>query len=353
MSKNKSLLMISRYYYPYFEAGGPVKSTKNFLSFHSSKYNITLFTSNESLLETNEKTLNNKIFYLKKIEFLKKMFFELYINKSVDIVYINSFFNFYSFSAILICSFSNLKLFIHSRGVLKQAQINHKKIKKILYIFFIKFFCKRFTFLVNESGEKKTIKKYFLNPKIKYAYNYVDVPRNKITYSNNKFLFYSRISSEKGLLFLLKLIKKYEIDIDLDFYGNIWDDKYFEKCNKLISSITCSKINYKGIIKPEKIDEIISKYHCLVLPTRGENFGHVIYESLKNSVPVISSENIPWELSKRECGVNLKMDHFSFKNQILRYKNMDVKNYKLQKQNALNYSMEYYKSQKFFKINNE
>ena len=345
--KNKSLLMVSRYYYPFYEAGGPVKSTKNFIKFNSSKFNIMLLTSSKSLSTSKNKNyLNKDIFYLNKFDFVKKIFSEVYIKKSVDLVYVNSFFNFYSFSAILISSFSNLRLFIHSRGVLKQAQINHKKYKKKLYIFLIKFFCNKFTFLVNETGEKETIEKYFNNPKITFTINYVDKPRENITKSNKKFFFFSRISSEKGLLFLLNLIN--DIDVDLDIYGNIWDIEYFKKCEKLLKLNKNSKVIYKGVIEPDKVDEIISKYHCLILPTRGENFGHVIYESLKNSVPVISTKNIPWVLSEKKCGANVELDNLSFKNQILKFKNMDINTYNTYKNNALIYSLDYYNSQNFF-----
>ena len=348
MQKSKSILMISRYYYPFFQGGGPVKSTKNFIKFNSSQYIIKLFTSRESLNGVKNFNPEQNVYYLSFLELFLNLVVEVFFKRKTDIIYINSFFNSYSLISILICFFSNSDLYIHSRGVLKEAQLNHKKNKKLLYINFLNFFSKKYTFLFNEINEKETIKKYFSKPKFKFAYNYVDKPRSKITNSNNRFIFFSRISPEKGLMLLLEAIKKSTEKIELDIYGNIWDKDYYKKCQKLITTNGISEITFKGPILPENLNNVVSKYHCLVLPTRGENFGHVIYESLKNSIPVISSDNVPWNLEKYGCGKNLKLNSDLFLNAMLSYKNMGYKDYRNQKINALRYSMEYYKNQKYF-----
>lgn len=39
---------------------------------------------------------------------------------------------------------------------------------------------------------------------------------------------------------------------------------------------------------------MITKYHFLLFPSTGENFGHAIYESLSVGVPAIISDRTPW-----------------------------------------------------------
>jgi glycosyltransferase involved in cell wall biosynthesis len=42
------------------------------------------------------------------------------------------------------------------------------------------------------------------------------------------------------------------------------------------------------------VREVFSRYDAFVLPTLGENVGHVIAESLSASCPVICSDETPW-----------------------------------------------------------
>ena len=46
-------------------------------------------------------------------------------------------------------------------------------------------------------------------------------------------------------------------------------------------------VSYLGAVLPENVQGILSKYDLFVLPTRGENYGHVILESLATGTPVL------------------------------------------------------------------
>ena len=51
-----------------------------------------------------------------------------------------------------------------------------------------------------------------------------------------------------------------------------------------------------ALLKHEKIREAFDMHHLLLLPTLGENYGHVIRESLAiNNCPGIISNKTPWE----------------------------------------------------------
>ena len=49
----------------------------------------------------------------------------------------------------------------------------------------------------------------------------------------------------------------------------------------------------------DEIIDILSKYHVFLLPTKGENFGHVIQEAFLAGCPVIISDQTPWNNLER------------------------------------------------------
>ena len=51
---------------------------------------------------------------------------------------------------------------------------------------------------------------------------------------------------------------------------------------------------YHGELDPSEVIPVFREHDCLALPTRGENFGHVIAESLSASCPVIASSATPF-----------------------------------------------------------
>jgi glycosyltransferase involved in cell wall biosynthesis len=131
-----------------------------------------------------------------------------------------------------------------------------------------------------------------------------------------KLFYLARISPEKNLLFALEILnnKKYAGQITFDIYGAINDDKYWNRCQGVINDLPSNiRVEYKGPIKASDCNGVILNYHFLYLPTLGENFGHSILESLLMNVPVIISDQTPWnQLSSQNIGwdVVLKEDAF-------------------------------------------
>ena len=55
-----------------------------------------------------------------------------------------------------------------------------------------------------------------------------------------------------------------------------------------------ARVTYHGEVRPEQVRDTFAGYDAFVFPTRGENFGHVIAESLSVSCPVVCSAETPW-----------------------------------------------------------
>jgi glycosyltransferase involved in cell wall biosynthesis len=109
-----------------------------------------------------------------------------------------------------------------------------------------------------------------------------------------RLVFTARISPMKNLPFLLRLLPQVEGTIKVDLFGPKEDAEYAiveEVINDLPKRIT---VGWHGPVAPGEIQGVVGRSHFSVLPTRGENFGHSIYEALRIGRPVVISDQTPW-----------------------------------------------------------
>jgi glycosyltransferase involved in cell wall biosynthesis len=110
-----------------------------------------------------------------------------------------------------------------------------------------------------------------------------------------RLVFLSRISPAKNLDVLLEALGLVRHRVDLDIYGPVHDEAYFAACQEIIATLPENvRIRYLGGVPPDRTRSIFAQYDAFVLPTRGENFGHVIAESLSAGCPVICPDTTPW-----------------------------------------------------------
>jgi glycosyltransferase involved in cell wall biosynthesis len=50
-----------------------------------------------------------------------------------------------------------------------------------------------------------------------------------------------------------------------------------------------------GDVSPERVNAVFAAYDLFILPTLGENFGHVILEALTAGTPVLTSDQTQWK----------------------------------------------------------
>lgn len=368
----KKVIIFTRYFTPAIKAGGPIKSIENITKIYGKKYDL--------LIVAGDRDLDNKIF--KKIKFnriyYKKNFKIIYNerrnqnfinylkiikNFNPDVIYLNSFFD-YKFS-ILICIlnkfFLNKKIIISPRGELFSEAINNKFFKKNLYIFLSKILKMYSTtvFFVNSDKEKKNAikkigkdRKFMLVP-VFYP-NQKKIPLKLLNTNRKQFkiLFVSRIIRNKNLDFCLNVLDKIEFNCELNIIGEIEDYSYWYDCKDLIKNLKRNvNVNYLGPKSRQKVFNLMRKSHCLFHPSKFESFGHVIFESFLNGLPVIISDNTPWKNLKinglgREIPVN---EVKKYVNEINYMKSCTEKNYLNLRKNSLNFaSREILKNKQFF-----
>jgi glycosyltransferase involved in cell wall biosynthesis len=118
-----------------------------------------------------------------------------------------------------------------------------------------------------------------------------------------RFLFISRISRIKNLHGALQLLSQLDGEIEFDIYGPK-DEDYWRECEKLIPKNV--SVSYSGCLAPEEVLPAFQRGHFFLFPTEGENFGHVIFESLAAGCPPITTTDTPWR------GINIVEAGFCF-----------------------------------------
>lgn len=110
-----------------------------------------------------------------------------------------------------------------------------------------------------------------------------------------RLVFLSRVSPMKNLDFLLRALALSRLELSLSIYGTRDEPAYWAECEALIAALPKNiTVEYRGPVTPEQVPDTFARHDLLVLPTRGENFGHVIFESLAAGTPVLLSDQTPW-----------------------------------------------------------
>ena len=118
-----------------------------------------------------------------------------------------------------------------------------------------------------------------------------------------RVIFLSRISPMKNLVFVLEVLQQVKVPVRLDIYGPVRDEEYWAQCRDLMAKLPVHvEAFYHGSVEHNRVSPILAGYDLFFLPTLGENYGHVILESLAAGTPVLIADTTPWR-SLAEAGV--------------------------------------------------
>lgn len=366
MAKKKILIFVD-WYLPGFRAGGPIRSVANMVAHLKNDFEFSIATRDTDYCETvpysniksNEWNLlpdGTRVFYLSKNKLSYKEIKKLITSESFDIVYLNSFFSYY-FTILPLFIFgrikSEIKFILAPRGMLAPSALSIKSFKKNIYLFYFKKtgVAKKIIFHASSESEKKDIENVFgRKVKIFVALNLSKInsgiQSKEIEKKTGelKLINIARISEEKNLLFALEVLKEVKQKVVFDFYGTIYNRQYWEKCEEMIKVLPSNIVaNYKGVLENSLIEKTFSDYHFMFMPTRGENFGHIISEAMSCGCPVIISDNTPWKnLEEKKAGWDIPLNsNQKFIEIIERCVAMNQQEYNEWSKNAFIFSVEF------------
>ena len=110
-----------------------------------------------------------------------------------------------------------------------------------------------------------------------------------------RIVFLSRITREKNLDGALRILQKVRTPVSFDIVGPQEDPAYWRECDALIAAMPPQiEVNYRGSVTPDKVFETLSNYDIFLFPSLGENYAHVIAESISVGTRVLVSRFTPW-----------------------------------------------------------
>lgn len=350
-SAPKRILVLTRYYLPGSCAGGPIKSVSNLVNALGKEFSFHIITSDRDIGD-GERYLGivtgswvtlgmARVMYLKKDIFLPFKLLKIIRSGQFDLIYLNSFFDpCFSIIPMLINRLSmqsRSSVLLASRGELSFGALGLKRMKKLFYIRFAKVvnLYKGIVWHASTSNESNDIRRVFSLSSDSIAtarvisasdiaslgeFSKPDGQLNLPSGNIFRICFLSRISRMKNLSFVLEVLKKVQIQVELSIYGPLEDIEYWNLCQHEIKSLpTNIKTHYLGPVAPSDVVKTIAAYDLFFLPTLGENYGHVIVEAWSAGVPVLISDQTPWRnLRERSVGWDLPLSSLeNFKDALL------------------------------------
>lgn len=129
-------------------------------------------------------------------------------------------------------------------------------------------------------------------------------PRSRSVGDPLDVCFLSRISPKKNLDYALRILQRVRVPVRFTIYGPIEDRSYWKECEGIMGALPSHVTTiHRGNIEPDRVVSILAEHDLFFLPTRGENFGHVIHEAMRAGLPVLISDQTPWrDLERLEVG---------------------------------------------------
>lgn len=140
--------------------------------------------------------------------------------------------------------------------------------------------------------------------------NYCFEEKPKKVSGSVRIIYLSRVVPKKNILHALKILPEIQGEVILDVFGPHEGELYWQECQDVISKYADRiKVTRHEPIPYEDVAETMVKYHFFLLPTLGENFGHVIPEAFSAGCPVLISDQTPWlDLEEKQIGWDISLD---------------------------------------------
>jgi glycosyltransferase involved in cell wall biosynthesis len=230
-----------------------------------------------------------------------------------EVVILNSFFDPIFTHRVLFArrlgKTGDARFLLAPRGEFSPGALGLKGKKKRLFLLFAKVtgLYKGLMWQASSANELKLIHGCFLRPpvdQICVARN-IGSPATSVDDSVRKqrqksqalrVVFLSRIVPMKNLDFALEILRDVKEKVVFSIFGPVEDRAYWDACTNLISALPENvSVRYLGEVEPGRVHSVLADNDLFLLPTRGENFGHVIHEALQAGLPVLISDQTPWD----------------------------------------------------------
>lgn len=343
-----NVLLVTSIYLPHI--GGIELYVKN-LAVHLLKRNcnVTIFVGDRFVksfsekFEGNIKIIRCPVFYIKGMTYLKNKY-QYYILKQelskADIVHLNDIKFLYKYLAVNKKYFS-YKLFFSSHGFIFHTK-SFAFLKKI-YMCYMQKYSSSYDINYCVSDSDYSIAEKFKFHNIKKLIPGVDINKFKSLDTGNaivnNFLYWGRISRNKGVLRLVELFNNLDFDYTLNLIGVCDDEILLKNINSIISEN--SKINLLGYKDDTELEKYIQEAEFLLFPSLYEGFGMSLIEGISSGKKIIANTIPTYKEILSQCNMLVNLFDFSNDADSLLATIKNLKTIGMVVPNLYNFSIEY------------
>ncbi|MBQ6187229.1 MAG: glycosyltransferase [Prevotella sp.] len=266
---------------------------------------VTLMTRRTKDMNTGIISGTNVHLYILEKDYRSKEVEDYIKKEKIQLIQIQSIWSLKYHQVAKIARELHIPYIVTPRGMLEPWSLSQKRIKKkiALWLYQKRDFNKATCIYTTAKSEADNIKRLNISSPCAIIPNSIDVEqypcRDNPEIVKKRVLFLSRIHIKKGVEILLDAWRNINIehkDWELIIAGN-GDDNYIQSLKNRIIDYkieNCVKI-IPPVFGKEKV-ELYQSSSLFILPSYSENFGMVIAEAMSCGVPVITTNNTPWEI---------------------------------------------------------
>lgn len=313
------ILVFLRHYLPGYEFGGPVRSVSNLADNLSDAFDFRIVTLDRDVsslapypgVKVNEWNRVGPafVYYISPESCSLRAQARLISDTPHDVIYLNSFFDrrftLWPLIARQLGWIGDRPIVVAPRGEFSPGALELKRWKKTPFLYLARTvgLFRKVTWQASTDFEAEDIRQSFGSQAMR-----VVVARNLpqargATASRTstrrsgalRILFLSRITHKKNLDWALRTLSKVRSPVSFSVVGTPEHSEYWELCKRLMKALPAHvTARYLGPIHPVAVPAMMATHDLFFLPTRGENYGHVIAEALQAGTPVLISDMTPW-----------------------------------------------------------
>lgn len=330
MSNRPVVLTFTRHYLPGFRAGGPIRSIANLVARLGDEFEFRIVTSDRDLGDSERYPgLTGRqwspvgrayVRYLDPQDFSLATLRAIINQTPHHLIYLNSFFDPWFTIRVLINRLLGKQLsapiILAPRGEFSAGALGLGRLKKSAYLSVTRMLglYEALYWHASTDHESSEIRQALGRVAERRIWVARDLSQNgevegiewseRPRRSSIRICFLSRIAPMKNLDFALRVLSQVQTPVDFAVYGPVESKSYWHECQTLASRLPKHiQVTYEGEVRPTDVVPTLSHHDLFLLPTRGENFGHVIHEALKAGVPALISDQTPWrDLEKQGVG---------------------------------------------------
>ncbi len=329
----KKILILAGRYLPGYKDGGPVRTLINLTDLLGDEYEFRLAVLDRDHGDTEPypnikyKEWNEvgkaKVWYYRQGEMKNSLIRTL--AKDVDLIYLCGFYDAYGYKTLILNRLGRLykkPVVVASMGSFTAGALSQKSFKKKTFIKLCKFFGLFKKIKWSATSELEREDTYRVIGKKAQCIIAEDLPRSVIQGHKGsmsekghlKIAFLARICKHKNLSFLVDTLYHVKGNVKLTIGGAIYEEDYWAECKEKLENLASNvEWEYVGEVPSEKVPDFFATQDVMVLPTLGENYGHVVYEAMSSGCVPVISDKTPWNwIGESGCGYVLPLEESAF-----------------------------------------